>query len=141
MPLPQEKRHTLADALTWDEQERVELIYGNPVMMSPPTRAHQRASASVVTQLCVYLDGKNVRSIMHRLLFGHLSEAGTTRKMWTHWWSRTLPKSVIPPNWTTLAAKALQIWLWKFSPHPPIVMISLQGLPLPESRCPRILDR
>lgn len=58
MPLPQEKRYTLADALTWDEQERIELIYGDPVMMSPPTRAHQRASASLVTQLNNYLDGK-----------------------------------------------------------------------------------
>ena len=28
MPLPTEKRYTLADTLTWDEQERIELIYG-----------------------------------------------------------------------------------------------------------------
>ena len=44
MPLPMEKRYTLADALTWDEQERIELIYGDPVMQASPTRAHQRAA-------------------------------------------------------------------------------------------------
>ena len=59
MPLPQEKRYTLADALTWDEQERIELIYGDPVMMSPPpTRIHQKASISLSTQLSNYLSGK-----------------------------------------------------------------------------------
>ena len=31
-----EERYTYADALTWDESERIELIYGEPVMMSPP---------------------------------------------------------------------------------------------------------
>ena len=39
MPLPQETRYTLADALTWDEQDHIELIDGYPVMMAPPTRA------------------------------------------------------------------------------------------------------
>lgn len=29
MPLPREKRYTLADALTWDEPEHIELIYGD----------------------------------------------------------------------------------------------------------------
>ena len=38
MPLPQEKRYTLADALTWDESEHIELIYGDPFMMAPPVR-------------------------------------------------------------------------------------------------------
>ena len=41
MPLPQEKHYTYADYLTWDERERVELIEGAPVMMSPPSRVHQ----------------------------------------------------------------------------------------------------
>ena len=30
MPLPMEERYTLADALTWDESERIELIFGIP---------------------------------------------------------------------------------------------------------------
>ena len=58
MPLPMEKRYTLADALTWDEQERIELIDGYPIMQASPTRAHQRAVASLVGQLYSYLNGK-----------------------------------------------------------------------------------
>ena len=58
MALPQEKLYTLADVLSWDEQKRVELIDGVPVMMAPPIRIHQKISTSLVTQLNVYLDGK-----------------------------------------------------------------------------------
>ena len=58
MPLPLEKRYTLADAQTWDEQERVELIDGYPIMQASPTRAHQRAVASLLGQLYAYLNGK-----------------------------------------------------------------------------------
>ncbi len=58
MPLPLEKHYTLADALTWDEQDRIELIYGDPVMMAPPTRAHQKAVSEFNRQLGNYLDGK-----------------------------------------------------------------------------------
>ena len=41
MPLLKEDRYTLADALTWDKRERIELIDGAPVMMAPPLRLHQ----------------------------------------------------------------------------------------------------
>ena len=58
MPLPQEKRYTLADALTWDESERIELIYGSPFMMAPPVRAHQKISRELFGQLYNYLKGK-----------------------------------------------------------------------------------
>ena len=58
MPLPQEKRYTLADAMTWDESERIELIDGYPVMMAPPTRAHQKAAMELSRQLANYLAGK-----------------------------------------------------------------------------------
>ena len=62
MPLPMEKRYTLADALTWDEQERIELIYGDPVMMAPsPTRFHQEISGELFGQLRDYLKGKNCK--------------------------------------------------------------------------------
>lgn len=42
MPLPKEERYTLADVLTWDGQEHVELIDGAPIMMAPPSRLHRR---------------------------------------------------------------------------------------------------
>lgn len=58
MALPQEKLYTLADALTWDENERIELIYGYPMMMAPPVRAHQRAVIAIGSQLYDYLEGK-----------------------------------------------------------------------------------
>lgn len=61
MPLPQEKRYTLADALTWDESERIELIYGNPFMMAPPVRSHQEALTALVGQLYDYLKGKTCK--------------------------------------------------------------------------------
>ena len=58
MPLPKEDRYTLADVLTWDEQERIELIDGTPVMMAPPSRAHQKISGELGRQLGNYLEGK-----------------------------------------------------------------------------------
>lgn len=62
MPLPQENHYTLADALTWDEQERIELIYGYPVMVAPaPARNHQEASGELFGQLREYLKGKKCK--------------------------------------------------------------------------------
>lgn len=61
MPLPQEKRYTLSDALTWDESERIELIYGEPVMMAPPVRRHQEALMELSSQLHAYLKGKKCK--------------------------------------------------------------------------------
>jgi Uma2 family endonuclease len=58
MPLPQEERYTLADALAWDENDRIELIEGAPVMMAPPSRAHQKVSGELFGQLREYLRGK-----------------------------------------------------------------------------------
>ena len=58
MPLPKEERYTLADVLTWDEQERAELIDGSLVMMAPPSRIHQKISAELGRQLGNYLEGK-----------------------------------------------------------------------------------
>ena len=58
MPLPKENRFTFADVLTWDEQERIELIKGQLVMMAPPARVHQKISGELYTQLHEYLRGK-----------------------------------------------------------------------------------
>ena len=61
MPLPLEKRYTLADALSWDENERIELIDGVPVFMAPPTRAHQEILMEMAGQIRDYLKGKKCR--------------------------------------------------------------------------------
>ena len=42
MALPAEnRRYTFADVLTWDEDDRIEIIDGEAVMMAPPSRTHQ----------------------------------------------------------------------------------------------------
>lgn len=61
MPLPKEERYTLADVLTWDEQERAELIDGTAVMMAPPSRVHQEIAAALLAQLYNYLEGKRCK--------------------------------------------------------------------------------
>ncbi|MBM6897944.1 Uma2 family endonuclease [Pseudoflavonifractor capillosus] len=61
MPLPKEERYTLADALVWDEEDRIELIDGVPVMMAPPSRAHQEALMELLAQLHAYLRGKKCK--------------------------------------------------------------------------------
>ena len=61
MPLPKEERYTLADVLTWDEQERAELIDGAAVMMAPPSRVHQEIAAALLAQLYNYLEGKRCK--------------------------------------------------------------------------------
>ncbi|MDO4177543.1 MAG: Uma2 family endonuclease [Bacillota bacterium] len=58
MPLPKEEHYTLADALTWDENERIELIDGVPYMMAPPVREHQRILMELARQIGNYLAGK-----------------------------------------------------------------------------------
>lgn len=59
MQQPKEERHTLADALAWDESERTELINGVPVMMAPPSRAHQKVVGELFAQIHRYLEGKS----------------------------------------------------------------------------------
>ena len=58
MPMLQEKRYTLADALTWDESEHIELIYGNPFMMGLLDRRHQEVRGKLFGQLYDCLKGK-----------------------------------------------------------------------------------
>lgn len=54
--LPQEKRYSLSDVLSWTED--VELIDGVPFMMAPPVRIHQKIIMNLIKQLQNYLDGK-----------------------------------------------------------------------------------
>ena len=59
MALPSEKmRYTFADVLTWEENERIEIIDGEAVMMAPPVRVHQEISMELSWKLRSYLDGK-----------------------------------------------------------------------------------
>ena len=68
MPLPQGKYYTYADYLTWDEQEHTELIEGTPVMMSPPSRAHQKACGEISGRSRTIWMGKSARFMLRRLL-------------------------------------------------------------------------
>lgn len=64
MALPVEKeRYTFADALTWPDDERAELIGGEPIMMAPPTTAHQLINGEIFRQLANYLEGKKCHAI------------------------------------------------------------------------------
>lgn len=62
MSLPAEKlRYTFADVLEWPEDERAELIDGEPIMMAPPSRMHQGIVSELNRQIGNYLDGKTCR--------------------------------------------------------------------------------
>ena len=59
MPLPKEKeRYTYTDYITWDDNERWELIYGVPYMMAPPSLPHQGISLELSRQLGNFLQNK-----------------------------------------------------------------------------------
>ena len=62
MALPSKRmRYTFADALTWEENERIEIIDGEAVMMAPPVRIHQEISGELFFQLANYLRGKGCK--------------------------------------------------------------------------------
>lgn len=61
MPLPNKKPdelYTYADYLNWGEEERIEIIDGKAVMMSPPSRKHQKVNGEIYRQIANYLEGK-----------------------------------------------------------------------------------
>ena len=62
MPFPaKQERFTFSDVLTWDENERIEIIHGKAVMMALPSRIHQEISGEVFRQLANYLEGKRCK--------------------------------------------------------------------------------
>ena len=62
MAMPAEKaRYTFADVLTWEENERIEIVNGEAVMMAPPSSIHQEISGALFAQLYNYLEGKQCR--------------------------------------------------------------------------------
>ena len=93
MALPAEKpRYTFADVLTWDEDERVEIIDGEPTMMAPaPARVHQEVSGSYFDSSPTICWERSARSTPLRLPSVCLNRMETARRMWTPWWSRTSP--------------------------------------------------
>lgn len=62
MTLPKpEQKYSYADYLTWDENERWELLDGVPYMQAAPSRIHQEISMELSTQFHIYLKGKTCR--------------------------------------------------------------------------------
>ncbi len=63
MALPAEKeRYTFADVLSWEENDRVELIDGEAYMMAQPSRLHQEVSFEICRQLGNFLEGKRCKA-------------------------------------------------------------------------------
>lgn len=59
MPLLKpEQKYSYADYLTWDENERWEIIDGVPYMQAAPSRVHQEISGELYLQFGTYLKGK-----------------------------------------------------------------------------------
>ena len=54
-------RYTYSDYLTWDDDQRWELIDGVPFMMSAPSRLHQEISGNLFGELYILLKGKPCR--------------------------------------------------------------------------------
>ena len=62
MALPaKNERYTFADCLTWDEDERFEIINGDAFLMAPPARVHQEVSGALCAQLHNFLEGKRCK--------------------------------------------------------------------------------
>lgn len=62
MSLPAKKaRYTFADVLSWDEDERIEIINGEAFMMATPSSRHQEISFELGRQLGNYLEGKQCK--------------------------------------------------------------------------------
>ena len=99
MPLLKEDRYTLADALTWDKRERIELIDGAPVMMAPPLRLHQEIITALLAQLYNYLEGKKCKVYPPPSPSGSLSGRTIGRRMLTQWWGLTCRWFVTPASW------------------------------------------
>ena len=59
--LPEEKRYTYADLLSWEEDVRYELYDGYPMAMSSPSLDHQTVSGELFLQIGTYLRGKKCR--------------------------------------------------------------------------------
>lgn len=59
--LPQERRYTYADLLTWDDNTRYELYNGQPVALASPSNTHQEILMDISSQIHTYLKGRNCK--------------------------------------------------------------------------------
>ena len=57
----QNRKYTYSDYLTWDDENRYELIDGEVYMMSAPSLDHQEISMEISRQLANYLQGKTCK--------------------------------------------------------------------------------
>lgn len=62
-PTTEKPRYTFADILTWDENQRAEIINGEIFPMASPSTAHQLISMELSRQLANYLEGKKCCAI------------------------------------------------------------------------------
>ncbi|GFI47991.1 hypothetical protein IMSAGC019_03317 [Lachnospiraceae bacterium] len=63
MALPAKKaRYTFADILSWEGNERIEIINGEAFMMAAPSRIHQEICFEMGRQLGNYLEGKQCKA-------------------------------------------------------------------------------
>ena len=62
MALPAEEAHyTFANALTWPEEDRIEIIYGETYRMPMPLRVHQEINGELFRQISNFLVGKTCK--------------------------------------------------------------------------------
>ena len=54
-------RNTFTDCLTWEENDRVEIIDGEVFMMAPQSSVHQEIAAELTRQFGNYLEGKQCK--------------------------------------------------------------------------------
>lgn len=82
MPSPaKQERPTFSDVLTWDKNERIEIIHGEAFMMALSSRIHQEISGKVFRQLANYLEGKRCK--VYSAQKGHESVAAQ-RVQWPY---------------------------------------------------------
>lgn len=58
MEQPIEKNYTYADVLSWGDDIRAEIIFGELYMMAPPMRIHQEVSGNLFAQIYAFLSDK-----------------------------------------------------------------------------------
>lgn len=63
-PLPQEKRYSYADLLSWNDSTRYELYDGQPVALASPSDVHQRILGEFYLQFGSYLKGKKCKAYL-----------------------------------------------------------------------------
>ena len=61
MALPQGKKYTYADLLSWDDGTRYELYNGQPLALSAPGSVHQEVLTALLLQIGGYLRGKTCK--------------------------------------------------------------------------------